>query len=253
MFYLDYKWFPAVSMQFCDMCRKFLKWKFYHCTIADLFYLKKYTFLLLSNLNLFEIIFSAPCENVSMDSKITDQHAHPRSLIRAFCVRLQSYLILENIWMETKSPDDVFPMRRMFWLLHMSEGAFSLHAAHLCHVKRNGHMQIRIGNTNKCSAFLTPWAVDYVKAKVDRMLIYSNEIAHINSADWLPIVSIRECQIHSWNLHRYTAKLRNVASNELLDDVGAYLPLQHLYLMLLFVVFLTYIKQLILKLSRKYN
>ena len=60
-----------------------------------------------------------------------DQTARMRSLIRVFTVRYQKQWILQNIWLESKSPDDTLRMRRMIWMciLRMFEGTFSLNTA----------------------------------------------------------------------------------------------------------------------------
>ena len=47
------------------------------------------------------------------DSEGPDQPAHSRSLIRTFTVHYQNHWILQNVWMESKGPDDTLPMRRM--------------------------------------------------------------------------------------------------------------------------------------------
>ena len=64
-------------------------------------------------------IWASPCENLLRsyaDSEGPDQPAHPRSLIRAFTVRLQNHWIQQNIWMESKDTNDTLRMRRMIWL-----------------------------------------------------------------------------------------------------------------------------------------
>ena len=63
-----------------------------------------------------------------------DQPAHPRSLIRAFAVRLLNSWILLNVSMESKCPDETLRMRAMnlnLCILHMSEDTLLHGAAHM--------------------------------------------------------------------------------------------------------------------------
>ena len=50
------------------------------------------------------------------DNRGPDQPAHPRSLIRALTASLQNHWILQNVWMESKDPDDTLRMRMMNWI-----------------------------------------------------------------------------------------------------------------------------------------
>ena len=54
-----------------------------------------------------------PCLRAHADSEGPDKPAHPRSLIRAFTVRLQNYWIPQNVRMKSKGPDDILRMRMM--------------------------------------------------------------------------------------------------------------------------------------------
>ena len=68
-------------------------------------------------MNKFLNIWTAPCENVF--SGICEgpyQSAHPRSLIRdpgPILSAKKNHWILQNVGMESKSPDDTLRMRRM--------------------------------------------------------------------------------------------------------------------------------------------
>ena len=67
------------------------------------------------------------------DSAGPDQTAHPHSLIRAFTVRFQNHWILQNVWMESKDPDDTLCMHRMIWICAFCacSKAFFAYAAHI--------------------------------------------------------------------------------------------------------------------------
>ena len=56
------------------------------------------------------------CLRAYADSEGPDHPAHPHSLIRIFTVRQQNHWTLQNVWIESKSPDDTLHMRRMIWI-----------------------------------------------------------------------------------------------------------------------------------------
>ena len=53
------------------------------------------------------------CLPAYANSQGPDQPAHLRSLIKAFIVRGQNHWILQNVWIESKGPNDILRMRWM--------------------------------------------------------------------------------------------------------------------------------------------
>ena len=61
------------------------------------------------------MVWAVPCKNMSKheDREGADHPEHSRSLFRAFAVRRQNDLILQDVPMKSKGPDDTLCMHRM--------------------------------------------------------------------------------------------------------------------------------------------
>ena len=57
--------------------------------------------------------YEKTCLVAYVDSEGPDQPAHSRSLIRAFTVRYHNHWILQNVRIDSKSPDGTLRMRRI--------------------------------------------------------------------------------------------------------------------------------------------
>ena len=57
-----------------------------------------------------------PCFQAYADSEGPDHPAHSRSLIGAIIVHSQNHWILQNVWMESRGPEDILRMRWMAWI-----------------------------------------------------------------------------------------------------------------------------------------